>query len=92
MKRTRGNSSEATRAETDNAMTLSVVEKARNAPLAGDNGARSNGRSRKNECNNSVLVAEGRIGTMQPICHGDRWREKLLCLQGIQVHGLTLLK
>jgi len=92
MKRTKGNSSEATRAETDNAMTFSVVEEARNTPLVDDNGAHSNERSRMNECNNSMPITEGSVSTMQSICHRDRQREKLLCLKRIQIHGLTLLK
>jgi len=61
-------------------MTLSVAEEARNALSAGDNRACSNRRSRENECSNDIPITEGKIGTMQPICHGDRQREKLLCL------------
>ena len=79
MKRTGRNSSKTTRAETNNTMTLSVAEEAGNTS-AGDNRACSNEGSRKDECGNSIIAAENKIGTMQPICHGDRQGKKLLCL------------
>jgi len=72
IKRTRGNNSEATGAETDNATTLSVVEEARNTTSVGDNRTHSNGRSRKNEHGNGMTTAEDRVGAMQPLCNGSR--------------------
>ena len=72
MKRTRENCSEATGAEIDNVMTLSVAEKVRSALSAGDHRARSNGRSRENKCSNGIPTAESRVGAMQPICYGNR--------------------
>jgi len=72
MKRTRGNCSEATGAEIDNATTLSVAEKVRSALSAGDHRAHSNGRSRENKCSNGMPVAESRVGAMQSICYGNR--------------------
>jgi len=92
MKKTSGNSSEATGTEINNATTLHVAEETRNTFSAGDNRACSDRRSREDEYSDGMTAAEDRVGTMQPICYGDRQREKLLRLWGIQSHGLALLK
>jgi len=79
MKRTGRNSSKTTGAETNDTTTLSVAEEVENTS-AGDNRACSNRESRKDKCSDSITTAENRVGTMQPICHGDRQGKKLLCL------------
>jgi len=67
MKRSGGNSSKTTGAETKHATTISVVEEAGNTSPVDDNGACSDGRSRKNKCGDGALTTEGRVGAMQPI-------------------------
>ena len=89
MKGTGGSSSKTTGAEIGNAMTISVAEKA-NAFSAGDNRTCSNGESRKNKRGNDTAAVENRVGAMQPICHGGRQEEKLLCLWRIWIHGPSL--
>ena len=91
-KRTRIGSFKTTEAKIDNAMTRSVAEETRNATSAGDNRARSDEGSRKNKHGDDTTAAEGRVGTMQPLCYGDRQGEELLCLQRFWAYGLTLLK
>jgi len=90
MKRTGRNSSKTTEAETDNAMTLSVIEKAGNAPLAGENRACSNGESKKDKCNNDIPIAKSRIGTTQSLCNGSGQGKELLYLQRVRAHSLIL--
>jgi len=90
MKGSGGNSSKTTGVETEHATTISVVEEAGNASPVGDNGAHSDGRSRKNKCGDGAPTTEGRVGVTQPICHRSRQGEELLCLQRVQVYGPTL--
>ena len=71
-------------------MTLSVAEEARNATSVGDNRAHSNRESRKNKHSDDMTAVEDRVGTIQPICHGDRQEEELLHLWRIQAHGPSL--
>ena len=92
MKRAGGNSPKTTGAEKNNAMTPSMAEEARNAASVGDNRACSDGGSRKDKYGNGTATAEGRVGTMQPICHGNRQGEELLCLWRFQAYGLLLQK
>ena len=62
MKRTRGNSSEATEAEINNATTLCVVEETRNTSSAGDNRACSNRRNREDEYSDGITTVEDMVG------------------------------
>ena len=75
------------------AMTLSVAEKA-NAFSAGDNRACSDRRSRKNKCGSSekIRTRDGDVSKKGPLCNGSREGKKLLCLQRIWAHGLSLQK
>jgi len=73
-------------------MTLSVAKEANTS--AGDNGACSDGGSRKNKCGGSKRSGT-RIGCrdfskMGSLCNGGRLREKLLRLRRIWTHGLSL--
>ena len=76
---------------TNNAMTISVAEKASTFP-AGDNKACSNGRSRKDECNGSegVRTRDGGSSKKRPLCYGSGSWKELLCLQGFWAHGPSL--
>jgi len=89
MKRAGGNSSKTIGAETNNATTISVAKNA-NVSSADDNRACFDGGSRENECGNGTTTTEDRVGAMQPICHGSRQEEKLLCLWRFQAHGPPL--
>ena len=81
----RGSSPQATRAATNNAMTLSVAEEA-NIFSAGDNRACSDGRGRKDKYGSSmgVGIGNGGFSKMGPLCDEGRQREELLCLQGFE--------
>ena len=55
----------------------------------------TNGRSRKNKYSNSqksVTETENGATKKGHLCNRDRSRKKLLCLQRIWAHGLTLQK
>ena len=71
------------------AMASSLAKKVGSASIVDSSRASSNRRSRKNGCGNGVPLVEGRVGSIQPIYHGYRQKGKLklLCLQGIQIHG-----
>ena len=89
MKGTRGSSSKTTGAKTSNAITISVAEET-NAPSVGDNRACSDRGSREDKYSDGTTVAKGSVGATQPICHGGRQEEELLCLWRFWVHGLPL--
>jgi len=72
MKGIGGNSFKITGAETDNAMTPSMVEEARNATSVGDNRAHSNRGSREDKYGDSMTTAKNRVGTTQSIYYEDR--------------------
>jgi len=55
-----------------------IAKKTGNTSAADTNRAYSNGESKKNEYSNSALLAESRVGTTQPICHGSRQEKELL--------------
>jgi len=57
---------------TDISTILSIAEEAGNTPSVGDNRACSDGRSRKNKCDNGTFVAEGKVGTTQLLCYRSR--------------------
>jgi len=75
---------------TEFAMTLSVAEEG-SAFSAGDNGAFSDGRDGKNECNGGKGIGTGDGGFQKrPLCDGDGQGEELLCLWEIWAHGPSL--
>ena len=75
---------------TDIAMTLSVAENA-NTFSAGGNRACSNGRSKKNKCDNGEgTEARNRDPKKRPLCNGGGQGKKLVNLRRIQAHSLTL--
>jgi len=55
-----------------------MAKKAGGSTTAGADRACSNGESGENECSNGVPHSEGRVGTVQPICHGCGQGKKLL--------------
>jgi len=61
MMRTGGISPQAAETAISNAMTTSVVEKAENAPSAGNNRVCSDKENRENRCSNSIPSTEGRV-------------------------------
>jgi len=74
-------------------MTLSVVEEA-NAFSVGDNRTCSDRRSRENEYSSGerIRTRDGGSSKKGPLCNESGQREKLLCLQRIWAHGLSLQK
>ena len=72
MKRIEENSFKITGAETDNAMTPSMAEEARNATSASNNRAHSNRGSREDKYGDSMTTAKNRIGTTQSIYYENR--------------------
>ena len=55
-----------------------MAKKAGGSTTAGADRACANGESGENECSNGVPHSEGRVGTVQPICHGCGQGKKLL--------------
>jgi len=49
-----------------------MAKEARNAALADNNRARSDGESREDERSNGMTSAEDRVGATQPICYEDQ--------------------
>ena len=78
---------------TDIAMTLSVAEEAI-ALLTGNNRACSDGGSREDKCGSGegsrVRTENGSFSETRPLYNRGRPRKKLLCLQGIWAHSLSL--
>ena len=72
MKGIGGNSSKITGAETDNAMTPSMAEEARNATLADNNRAHSNRGSREDKYGDSMTTAKNRVGITQSIYYENK--------------------
>ena len=53
--------------------TMVMASSLANTSTAGTKRAYSNKESKMNECSNGMLsIAEGRVYSMQPICHGCR--------------------
>ena len=70
-----------------------MAEEARSTSSVGDNRARSDGRSGKNECgDNEGIGARDRGPKKRPLCNGGKQGKELLHLQGIWAHGSSLQK
>jgi len=77
---------------TSNAITTSVAEKTGHVSSVGNNRAYSDGGSGKDKCGNNTPSIEGRGCSKKPLCYKYKQRKKLLCMQRIWAHSLTLQK
>ena len=69
-----------------------MAEEAGNAISVDDNRAHSNRGSRENKCGDVMPSTERRDCSKKPLHNGSRQKKKLLYLQKIQAHRLTLQK